>query len=70
MRGDYDLVFDEIKQLNNNSQNEINSANKNSVPKPINQINKNSSTKLPKVSDNVVDFNLDSNNLEKALIIG
>ena len=70
MRGDYDLVFDEIKQLNNNSQNEINSANKNSVPKPINQINKNSSTKLPKVSDNVVDFNLDSNNLKKALKIG
>lgn len=69
MKGDYDLVFDEIKQLNNNSQNENNSPNENSVPKPGNQINKNCSFKLSKVSDNVVYFNLDSNNIEKALII-
>lgn len=69
VKGDYDLVIDEIKQLNNNPQNENNSPNKNSVPKPGNQINKNCSFKLPKVSDNVVYFNLDSNNIKKALII-
>ena len=32
INGDYDLVFDEIKQLNNNAKVEINRANKNSVP--------------------------------------
>ena len=40
------------------------------VPKPINQINKNFSIKLPKLSDNAIYFNPDLNSLKKTLTIG